>query len=163
MINNTAPSVRLPAAFSDPKLLKIADISWLGSITLQQDGYDGAAIASAAAAVKTFASCTGLDSENDLAATAITDLLANLMHLCNAIELPFSELLSCAGEHFENETGSSIRAVQGIKPAGLSGQEKPGADAPALPLRVLCSLPVMSGVSLLSGWRCRLFCDCCLY
>lgn len=73
---------------------------------MQQDSYDGAAIASAAAAIKTFASSTGLDNENDLASTAMTDLLANLMHLCNAADLPFIELLRRAGEHFENETGS---------------------------------------------------------
>ncbi|GME47631.1 MULTISPECIES: hypothetical protein [unclassified Pantoea] len=106
MINNTAPGVRLPAAFSDPELLKIADIDWLVSMTLQQDGYDGTALASAAAAINKFASYTGLDSENDLAVTAMTDLLANLMHLCSAIDLPFRELLSRAGEHFEYETGS---------------------------------------------------------
>lgn len=106
MVNNAAPDVRRPAAFSEPELLKIREIGWLNSITLQQDGYDSAAIVSAAAAVKSFASCTGLDSENDLAATAITDLLASLMYLCNALDLPFSELLSRAGEHFENETGS---------------------------------------------------------
>ncbi|MFE0587711.1 hypothetical protein [Pantoea vagans] len=105
MVNNTAPDVRLPAAFSQPESLKIADIGCLASL-MQQDSYDGAAIASAAAAIKTFASSTGLDNENDLASTAMTDLLANLMHLCNAADLPFIELLRRAGEHFENETGS---------------------------------------------------------
>ena len=106
MVNNTAPDIRLPAAFSQPESLKIADIGCLASLIQQQDSYDGAAIESAAAAVNMFASCTGLDSENDLAATAITDLLTNLMHLCEVIDLPFCELLSSAGEHFENETGS---------------------------------------------------------
>jgi len=105
MVNNTSVDIRLQARFSPPELLKIADIDWLVSIRLLQDGYDGAAITSAAASVKTFACCTGLDSENDLIATAKTDLLANLMHLCHASDLPFCEMLSRAGEHFENETG----------------------------------------------------------
>lgn len=32
-----------------------------------------------------------------------TDLLANLMHLCSAKDLPFCELLIRAGEHFRDE------------------------------------------------------------
>ena len=40
---------------------------------------------------------------DDLAETAITDLLANLMHLCSAKDLPLCELLIRAGEHFRDE------------------------------------------------------------
>lgn len=60
----------------------------------------------AAAAVVTFASFTGLDSENDLAETAVTDLLADLMHLCSVTYLPFCELLIRAGAHFRDEAAS---------------------------------------------------------
>lgn len=54
----------------------------------------------AAAALVTFARCTGLDADGELAATAVVDLLANLMHLCGGTGMPFCELLVSAAQHY---------------------------------------------------------------
>jgi len=54
----------------------------------------------AAAALVTFARCTGLDADEEPAATAVVDLLANLMHLCGGTGMPFCELLITAAQHY---------------------------------------------------------------
>ncbi len=59
----------------------------------------------AMAAVQTFADVTGLDtaSEADGLETTITDLLADLMHLCDANGLQLQELLERANRHYAAE------------------------------------------------------------
>ncbi|CAH6375619.1 hypothetical protein [Pantoea agglomerans] len=54
----------------------------------------------AAAALVTFARCTGLDADGEPAATAVVDLLADLMHLCGGTGMPFCELLVSAAQHY---------------------------------------------------------------
>lgn len=54
----------------------------------------------AAAALVTFARCTGLDADGEPAATAVVDLLANLMHLCGGTGMPFCDLLVSAAQHY---------------------------------------------------------------
>lgn len=54
----------------------------------------------AAAALVTFARCTGLDADGEPAATAVVDLLTNLMHLCGGTGMPFCELLVSAAQHY---------------------------------------------------------------
>lgn len=54
----------------------------------------------AAAALVTFARCTGLDADGEPATTAVVDLLANLMHLCGGTGMPFCELLVSAAQHY---------------------------------------------------------------
>lgn len=54
----------------------------------------------AAAALVTFARCTGLDADEEPAATAVVDLLADLMHLCGGTGMPFCELLVSAAQHY---------------------------------------------------------------
>lgn len=54
----------------------------------------------AAAALVTFARCTGLDTDEEPAATAVVDLLADLMHLCVGTGMPFCELLVSAAQHY---------------------------------------------------------------
>ena len=54
----------------------------------------------AAAALVTFAHCTGLDTDEEPAATAVVDLLADLMHLCGGTGMPFCELLVSAAQHY---------------------------------------------------------------
>ncbi|MCW0309731.1 hypothetical protein [Pantoea ananatis] len=104
MLKNTPSAVVKPTVVASPESLKIADLDDLADYALHPVPWETTDVTcSAAAAVVTFARCRGLDSENDLAETAITDLLANLMHLCSAKDLPFCELLIRAGEHFRDE------------------------------------------------------------
>jgi len=104
MLNNTPSGVTTPTQVANPGSLKIADLDDLADYALHPIPWETTDVScSAAAAVVTFARCTGLDSKNALAETAITDLLANLMHLCSAKDLPFCELLIRAGEHFRVE------------------------------------------------------------
>ncbi|WP_273759585.1 hypothetical protein [Pantoea ananatis] len=104
MLNNTRPDGMASPVVMRPESLKIADLDDLADYALHPIPWEITDVTcSATAAVITFARCTGLDSKNDLAVTAITDLLANLMHLCSAKDLPFCELLIRAGEHFTYE------------------------------------------------------------
>ena len=104
MLNNTPSGATTPTQVANPGSLKIADLDDLADYALHPVPWEITDVTcSAAAAVVTFARCTGLDSKNDLAETAITDLLANLMHLCSAKDLPFCELLIRAGSHFRDE------------------------------------------------------------
>lgn len=59
----------------------------------------------AMAAVQTFAGVTGLDTapEADGLQTAIVDLLADLMHLCDANGLQLHELMPSAERHYAAE------------------------------------------------------------
>ena len=61
---------------------------------------DNAGRAGAAAALVTFVRCTGLDAGEEPAATAVVDLLADLMHLCGGTGMPFCELLVSAAQHY---------------------------------------------------------------
>lgn len=104
MLKNTQSGVVTPTVVAYPESLKIADLDDLAEYALHPVPWEITDVTcSAAAAVVTFARLTGLDSNDDLAETAITDLLANIMHLCSAKDLPFSELLIRAGEHFRDE------------------------------------------------------------
>jgi len=104
MLNTTRPDGIESPVVTRPESLKIADLDDLADYALHPVPWEITDVScSAAAAVVTFARCTGLDSKNDLAETSITDLLANLMHLCSAKDLPFCELLIRAGEHFRVE------------------------------------------------------------
>ncbi|MDF7788543.1 hypothetical protein P4910_24135 [Pantoea stewartii] len=104
MLNTTRPDGIESPVVTRPESLKIADLDDLADYALHPVPWEITDVScSAAAAVVTFARCTGLDSKNDLAETAIIDLLANLMHLCSAKDLPFCELLIRAGEHFRDE------------------------------------------------------------
>jgi hypothetical protein len=104
MLNNTRPDGMASPDAIRQESLKIADLDDLADYGLHPVPWDEPdATCCAAAAVVTFARCTGLDSKNDLAETAITDLLADLMHLCSAKDLPFCELLIRAGSHFRDE------------------------------------------------------------
>lgn len=62
----------------------------------------------AAEALWLFARRTGLDSPGECSRTAVQDLLANLMHLCEqegitSGEVPFASLVTMAEMHFEDE------------------------------------------------------------
>ncbi|ASN18223.1 hypothetical protein ACRPH4_23205 (plasmid) [Pantoea allii] len=104
MLKNTPSGVVTRTVVASPESLKIADLDDLADYALHPVPWDKPdATCCAAAAVVTFARCTELDSKNDLAETAITDLLASLMHLCSAKDLPFCELLIRAGSHFQDE------------------------------------------------------------
>ncbi|WP_261665592.1 hypothetical protein [Erwinia mallotivora] len=64
----------------------------------------------AAEAVWLFARRTGLDSEGEYAATAVQDLMSNLMHLCRLESITedgegFDDLLRMARFNFEAECG----------------------------------------------------------
>ena len=98
MLNTTRPDGIESPVVMRPESLKIADLDDLADYALHPVPWEITDVScSAAAAVVTFARCTGLDSKNDLAETAITDLL------CSAKDLPFCELLIRAGEHFRDE------------------------------------------------------------
>lgn len=58
----------------------------------------------AMAAVQTFADVTGLDVDVDGLDTAVSDLLADLAHLCDARGLSLCGLLNRAAMHYEDET-----------------------------------------------------------
>ncbi|MDE1188849.1 MAG: hypothetical protein PW844_20685 [Pantoea sp.] len=60
-------------------------------------------ISAAATALTAFAHCTGLANDNEPADTIITDLLADLMHLCDQTGLPFEGILCTARMHHEDE------------------------------------------------------------
>ena len=70
---------------------------------------DGASIADnnairagfAATAVKAFADRTGLNTED--MDTTLGDLLADLMHLCDALGLPFADMVERAHHHHDPE------------------------------------------------------------
>ena len=57
----------------------------------------------AMAAVQVFADATGLDVEDDGLETAITDLLADLLHLCDKNSLQLSDLMASAERHYTAE------------------------------------------------------------
>lgn len=56
----------------------------------------------AMAAVQVFADVTGLDTASELE-TAITDLLADMLHLCDAHGFQLAELLESANRHYVAE------------------------------------------------------------
>lgn len=60
-------------------------------------------ISAAATALTAFVHRTGLNNDNETADTIITDLLADLMHLCDHTGLPFEGLLCTARKHHEDE------------------------------------------------------------
>lgn len=88
------------------------DLCFADLVTLAGDG-DGVLpfdtgnterISAAAAALVTFAERTGLDADGEPAETAVTDLLADLMHLCNSGGMAFDGLLATARLHHDAET-----------------------------------------------------------
>lgn len=72
---------------------------------VQSDAGNAERAGTAAAALVTFARCTGLDADEEPAATAVVDLLASLMHLCGGTGMPFCELLITAARHYGSEAG----------------------------------------------------------
>ena len=57
----------------------------------------------ALAAVQALAEETGLSIEDDGLETAVTDLLANVMHLCQLNRIDFDSCLSTATDHYSEE------------------------------------------------------------
>lgn len=61
----------------------------------------------AEAAARYFADLTGLDWDADEPETAISDLLADLMHLADSLSLDFDSMIYRARNHYDEETAES--------------------------------------------------------
>jgi len=64
----------------------------------------------AEAPLRYFAHLTGLDYEADQPATALRDLLGDLMHLCDVLEIDFDGELDVARGHYNAEISEESEA-----------------------------------------------------
>lgn len=103
---HSAVTVNQPASIDD--LNAMANAANTMSFDVDNDSRTGVA----AAAVLLLATHTGLTDGNELAETAITDLLANLMHLCSlcypaGCGTSFDSMIETARMHFSFESDMS--------------------------------------------------------